>query len=149
MPAPLDVDREQVRMLVLEYGYAETARKTGINENTVRQWGNRYGWLEHVRNPQPLPKSLQKTIVTGVTKPADALQNAIIEDGNATKSAAMRYSRRVTEHAAQVAEDAPAKALTLAQDVKAVVQTAALAGSWQAAAQTQVNVAVLLSGEQS
>src|SRR5437763_16638701 len=38
------IDREAVRMLVIEFGPREAARKLGLNENTVLGWAHRYEW---------------------------------------------------------------------------------------------------------
>ncbi len=74
------------------------------------------------------------TVVTSVTKPADALSNLLLEDGNATKVAGMKFARRTIEAAAKLAETEPIKALVSAPDVKASLQSAAIAGgNWRAA----------------
>lgn len=145
MAAPLNVDREQVRMLVLSVGVREAARQCGISENTVLAWSNRGGWLQHITKPEPIerPASMQGAIVA--IKPADALQNTLAELGNRTKLAAMKYAAKTTEHAAELDAE---EALAAANDMKAVVQTAAIAGSWQSSTGTQVNIALLLGGSE-
>lgn len=145
MAAPgLDVDREQVRMLVLSIGPREAARKMGLNENTVRQWSARYGWLKHARPEKPqLPKSMQPVVVTNVTKPADALLDCIIEDGKATKVAGMKAARRVAERISTMAID---EAVEQMPNLKASLQSAAIAGDWQVRTDGQqlvINIALL------
>lgn len=57
MPAPLDIDREAVKAHAITYGVLEAARAFNINENTVKQWSARYGWLkppEQVKHELPL-----------------------------------------------------------------------------------------------
>ncbi len=103
----------------------------GLNEKTVLHWSHTLGWLAHTK-PQPkpaLPLSMQPTSVVSV-KPADALQNVLTEDGNATKVAGMKFARRTVEAAADLASVDPLKALVSAPDVKASLQSAAIAGNW-------------------
>lgn len=132
MPQALDVDREQVRMLVLSIGVREAARKMHLSENTVLAWSNREGWLDQFRDQgEKRPLSMRPTNAIGAIKPADALANTLMEDGNETRIQGMRYARRVTTRAAELAQSDPDVALTLAGDVKSALQSAALAGSWK------------------
>lgn len=131
MPAPLDVDHEQVRVLAVAVGVREAARQMGLTENVVLQWSNREGWFKQVPQPQ-VPATMQKTTVIGVISAADALANSLREDGNATKIAGMKYARRTVEAAAQMAHTEPLMALERAQEVKAALQAAGIAGSWSA-----------------
>lgn len=144
MAQELDVNKENVRMLVLTHGPRPAARMCGLNENTVLQWTSRYGWLDHLKeeiNKPQLPASMQKQQVIGVINPADALQKALADDSQATRVAGLRYSKLVTQHAVALAEISPDEALTQAPLVKAALQGAALAGNW--AGQSGEQVAVL------
>ncbi len=38
------VDREAVRVLAIELGAREAARRLGLNRNTVISWARRYNW---------------------------------------------------------------------------------------------------------
>ncbi len=38
------VDRESVRVLAIELGAREAARRLGLNPNTVLSWARRYDW---------------------------------------------------------------------------------------------------------
>lgn len=101
MPAAaLDIDKEQVRMLVLEIGPREAARKMGLNENTVRQWSARGGWLKHLKpeNQPKAPQSMQPIVVTNVTKPADALQNTLMERHRDTKLGLSAWLKETSGH---------------------------------------------------
>src|SRR5947208_13583687 len=40
------VDRESVRLLAIELGVREAARRCGLSEDRVRKWSSRYKWLE-------------------------------------------------------------------------------------------------------
>lgn len=159
MPAPLAVDKEQVRMLVMEVGAAKAARHTGLKEGTIRQWCKRHGWTEGNADkaqlaqgePTPartalaatLPESLRPVIVTGVTKPADALKEMLAEDSRETRLGFSRALRRAAKHA----EDMPAaEVLEQAQNVKALIGGASQVHGWQeagGAATTVVNIALI------
>lgn len=103
MPAALDVDREQVRMLVLSVGVAEASRRTGIDLSTVKQWSARGKWLEQFRRKQTLPTSMQSR-VTDVTVPGDALETLLLERRDRTKLAQSNYLARASEKLEQVKE---------------------------------------------
>lgn len=94
MPAKLDIDRDQARMLCMELGYAEASRRTGVPHATLRQWGSRGKWT--VREPlPPTMRPVPVVTVTGVTvSPADALAQAIADDERATRVSLSRGTRR-------------------------------------------------------
>lgn len=140
MPRPLAVDREAVRVLVVALGSAEAARKMGLNADTVRQWAKRGGWTEGAVSraslvtgePTPaklamaatLPESMRPVIVTGVTKPADALREALEDDSRETRLSLSRSARKM----ARDAENAP---LNQAGDVLQVGKLSALTHGWE------------------
>src|SRR6478736_5623285 len=45
MPAALQIDKEQVRIVAVTVGVREAARQFGLPEGTVRAWSCREGWL--------------------------------------------------------------------------------------------------------
>lgn len=139
MAAPLDVNREEYRMLVLELGYAETARRTGLKEGTLRQWGFRGGWLEHLRKKAQQPASTAKVAVTGVTKPADALCEMLAEDDKATRIGLSRATRKRVERLAKSSDPADA------QDLLSLAKTAAVTHRWGDGSQIGVAVNILVS----
>ncbi len=47
----IQVDKEAVKVLVLQHGQREAARMAGLNENTVRSWAMRYGWSNQEVQP--------------------------------------------------------------------------------------------------
>jgi len=48
------VDRESVRLLAIELGVREAARRCGLSEDRVRKWSSRYKWLEQRAPKQPI-----------------------------------------------------------------------------------------------
>jgi hypothetical protein len=153
MPAPLAVDKEQVRMLVAEYGSAEAARRCGIKACTVRQWSKRGGWTEGNADkaslasgfPTPaklalaatLPESIRPVIVTGVTKPADAQKEILANESLETRSSLSRA-------ALQLAKQAETAGLDQAGDVLQVGKLAALTHSWEQSGGSSVSINLLI-----
>lgn len=144
MPAPLAVDREQVRMLHAELGAAEVSRRTGIPEGTIRQWARREGWNEGHKAKQSLvagfptpakaelaatlPASLRPVAVAGVTKPADALSEILAEDERETRLSLSRAARKLSR-------DGETARLDQAGDVLQTGKLAALVHRWEASDQ--------------
>ncbi len=143
MAAPaLDIDREEVRMLVMSVGPRQAARQCNLNENTVLQWTSRYGWLDHLKKP-PLekPKSMMPIPVINVISPADALASTLSDNKRRTKLAQSSYLVKASEKLDQVADpleytDAALQLATMATKVypeaptqsNAVVVTVNLSG---------------------
>jgi hypothetical protein len=89
------VDRESVRLLAIELGVREAARRCGLSEDRVRKWSSRYKWLE-----QRAPKQ-QEAVVTTVTAPGDILLQEHKALETTTKSALMQTAAKAATHAAQ------------------------------------------------
>jgi hypothetical protein len=92
------VDRESVRLLAIELGVREAARRCGLSEDRVRKWSSRYKWLE-----QKAPKR-QEAAVTVVTKPGDILLATHKELDCKTKTALAQATARTSEAAAALIE---------------------------------------------
>jgi uncharacterized protein YjcR len=60
------IDREAIRVLAIELGAREAARRTGVNENTILSWSRRYKWNLPKRTGGPKAIELQ-------SKPGDVL----------------------------------------------------------------------------
>lgn len=119
MPAPLAVNKEQARMLCLSLGVREAARKLGVSEDAMRQWSSRGKWLSPCRpavtTPElvPLPPSVRP--VTVVTKPADALANALSDMEIDTKLDFARAARNGAAKAVNVPVESASDALAMAK----------------------------------
>lgn len=100
MPAPLAVDREQVRMLVVEHGVREAARRCNLNENTVLSWSDRGGWLDHLKpeNQPKAPLSIRPTTAIGAIKPVDAQANLLMECRGKTRIGLAKWSATSAGH---------------------------------------------------
>lgn len=123
--APLAVDKDQMRMLVLDVGAAEAQRMTGVNGNTIRQWISRYGWLDHLKpqNAPKVPKSMQPQIVTNVTQPVDAVLKKQQQEATETRS-------NLSTSLATLSEQAKNATLADARNVHEVVKAASTLHGW-------------------
>jgi len=85
------VSKEEVRLLAIQIGVREAARRLGLSEDRVRQWSSRYDWFT---------QSPKTQTVTTVTKPSVALMDELSENGNETKIKLSRYAKKQAEHLA-------------------------------------------------
>src|SRR5437868_12821374 len=91
------VDREAVRVLAIELGAREAARRLGLNRNTVISWARRYNWKLPRRAGRP-------GIVPATdlhTQPGDVLIATHAELETRTKSGLARATTKAAEHAAE------------------------------------------------
>jgi Putative ATPase subunit of terminase (gpP-like) len=96
------VDREAVRVLAIELGARETARRLGLNPNTVLSWAKRDNWELPSRKGGATKASANA--ITLQSKPGDVLLATHRELGERTKTGLARATARAAESAAQAAE---------------------------------------------
>ena len=129
MPPPINIDRDQVRMLVLSVGVRDAARQLNLSENTVKSWSLRGHWLDVCRQqPPPLPPSVRPVAAPNAPTPADALSNTLLDDSNCTKIAMSRAARRGAEHVAGL--DRPADILAVSKSLANLARVAAQVHGW-------------------
>lgn len=146
MPPPLNIDREQVRLLVLSIGVRPAAAKLGIPPGTVQDWSARFGWLRHARTQtvvtppsiQAPPTMLPKTNPT--IQPADALTEILRDDATATRTALSRAVRRASEHASSLAGS---DSLDAARRVRETVESASRLHGWEQGGKSNNTVNVI------
>jgi hypothetical protein len=139
-PKTAPVDRESVRLLAIELGVREAARRCGLSEDRVRKWSSRYKWLE-----QRAPKQ-QEAVVTTVTAPGDVLLATHKELEGRTKSGLARATARAAEAAAQAAEPLPVSNTAHLRDL---AQSAARIFDWNTdGPQVQLNQQIVITQEQ-
>jgi hypothetical protein len=88
------VDREAIRVLAIELGAREAARRTGVNENTILSWSRRYKWDLPKRTGGPKAIELP-------SKPGDVLIASHKKLEDATKTGLMITAAKAATHAAQ------------------------------------------------
>jgi len=91
------VDREAVRVLAIELGAREAARRLGLNRNTVISWARRYNWKLPRRAGRP-------GIVPATdlhTQPGDVLIATHKELEGRTKTGLAQATAKASEHAAE------------------------------------------------
>ena len=88
------LDREAIRLLAIELGAREAARRTGVNENTILSWSRRYKWNLPKRTGGPKTIELQ-------SKPGDVLIASHKELEGATKTGLMLTAAKAATKAAQ------------------------------------------------
>ncbi|SRR5436190_7234805 len=91
-------DREAVRVLAIELGAREAARRLGLNEDTVCSWARRYNWnLFQRKNGRP-STDLASTLHT---QPGDVLLAEHKSLETKTKTALAQATARAAESAAK------------------------------------------------
>ncbi len=87
------IDREAVRLLAIEIGVRESARKLGLNEDTVCSWAKRGNWFA-------TPAVTYNKPVQAMQAPGDVMLDTIAEHGARTKLGLSAYATRQAEHLA-------------------------------------------------
>src|SRR5215475_5658726 len=132
------VDREAVRVLAIELGAREAARKLGLNENTVLSWARRENWNLPKRTGGPKRIELQ-------SKPGDVLIASHKQLEGATKTGLMLTAAKA---ATKAAENPPLDVSNTSQ-LRDLANSSSRIFGWntKAAPQTQYNQ-VVISQEQ-
>jgi len=86
-------DREAVRLLAIQIGVREAARKLQLNEDTVCSWAKRGQWFAQPANPQ--------TLQAPQARPGDILLQELAEHERSTKLGLATYAKRQAEHLAE------------------------------------------------
>jgi hypothetical protein len=102
----LPVDREAVRVLAIELGAREAARRVGLNPNTVLSWAKRDNWK--LPNRKGGATKASASAITLQSKPGDVLIAGLKENEEATRTSLSHAARRAAEATAVRAEVAPA-----------------------------------------
>ena len=114
MPAT-PVNKEAIRVLVIQHGQREAARIAGLNENTVRSWAMRYNWST--------PTAATKTQPNGHSPLVERISDELADNERETRLSLSRYARRA-------ARDAESASLRDAPYVKAAAQVAGITHKW-------------------
>jgi hypothetical protein len=126
------VNKEGVRMLAIELGAREAARRLGIKENTVLSWARRGKWK------LPKRKGGGARALTSHAKPGDALIAAHEDLERATRAGLMQALRK----AAEAAGGREALDVENAAQLRDVCLAAARVFGWRDGSQVTVNTQV-------
>src|SRR6266513_920259 len=93
------VNRESVRVLAIELGAREAARRLGLNQNTVLSWAKRDNW--ELPNRKGGATKASANAITVQSKPGDVLIAAHKELEQRTRSGLAQATARAAEAAAK------------------------------------------------
>jgi hypothetical protein len=143
MPAPLDVNREAVRVLAVAVGVREAARQMGLGESVVMKWSADEGWLKPVE--QKLPPTVTKQAVSGVSKPAEAMSNALQSMGDKSRLLVAKGLHRGSKHIAKLDGEA---VLQRANEIKAHVGSLKEVHAWAGSEQSNTLISLNFSSQE-
>jgi Putative ATPase subunit of terminase (gpP-like) len=129
----LPVDREAVRILAIELGAREAARRLGLNPNTVLSWAKRDNW--ELPNRKGGATKASANAITLQSKPGDVLIATHKELETKTKTALMQAVAK----AAQLAAQKPAMDVSTTAQLRDLALTMAKLCGWDGNAQPSVN----------
>ena len=118
------VDREAVRVLAIELGAREAARRLGLNPNTVLSWAKRDNW--ELPNRKGGATKASANAITLQSKPGDVLIATHKELETKTKTALMQAVAK----AAQLAAQKPAMDVTTTAQLRDLALTMAKLCGW-------------------
>jgi uncharacterized protein YjcR len=140
----LPVDREAVRVLAIELGAREAARRLGLNPNTVLSWSKRYNW--ELPNRRGGATKASANAITLQSKPGDVLLATHKDLEERTKSGLARATARAAEAAAKAVEPLPVSNTAHLRDL---AQSAARIFGWGEGGTTvHANQALVVTQEQ-
>ena len=131
MGAALNIDKEAVKMLVIQYGVREAARQLGLPEPTVAAWSARGKWLADLPRSTPLPASMVQSPAISAINPSTALVSAMKEDSLQTRASLLRVTRRALAQAERC-DDQELMVPEVANVIHTHAKSAALGGAWSA-----------------
>jgi hypothetical protein len=118
------VDREAVRVLAIELGVREAARRLGLNPNTVLSWAKRYNW--ELPNRKGGATKASANAITLQSRPGDVLLATHKELETTTKTALMQTTAKAAANAAQK----PPLDVTNTSQLRDLAQSAARVFGW-------------------
>lgn len=139
MPAARQIDREQVRMLVLQLGVRATARELDIPEGTVQYWSAEGKWLADTREKiipaslpppaslRPVTSSVSNPSSTSSTNPVSALSNRLKRDAASTR---LGLSTAVRKASVTFARKKGDEIIEKSQDLRHIAAVASQVHDW-------------------
>ena len=131
--------RNQAFLLAAQLGLTPAAIALGIKPERIRQWNKRYGWhISAIREPANARDRDLAEASRRVTQPMEAFANLMAVEGDRTRAAMARTSRRAFEHADTVSDEALHE-LPRGVALEKHARVASIAHNWQS---QNVNVGV-------
>jgi putative ATPase subunit gpP of terminase len=138
------VDREALRVLAIELGARETARRLGLNPNTVLSWSKRYNW--ELPNRRGGATKASANAITLQSRPGDVLLATHRELGERTKTGLAQAAARAAEEAANAEKPIDVNSTSHLRDL---ASAAAQLFGWNAGDVTvHANQALVITQEQ-
>jgi hypothetical protein len=137
------IDRESVRVLAIELGAREAARRLKLNPNTVLSWARRYDWKlpdrRDIGRPAINPSALS-------LQSGDVLLDEHKRLEGQTKTALMQTAAKAAEHAAEK----PPLDVTNTSQLRDLAASAARIFGWDKSDKpgVQLNQQIVISAEQ-
>lgn len=131
-------------MIKAGIGVRETARRLGLDEERIKRQVTRKGWAAmsppaRLASAESALATVRAEVVPNVPTAADLLAEANADNSRRSRAAALRYSARTLEHAADLD---PETALASASDVSSAVKVASVAGGWSDSDKAKVRVSI-------
>jgi hypothetical protein len=138
-PKSNTVDRESIRLLAIEFGVREAARRSGLNESTVKSWSSRGKWFTTAPVQAFNAPAIRQA--SNASKAGDVLLTELREHDRQTKLSLARSASRM-------AKDAEQANLRDSGHVHEVAKTAAIVHRWNQPQDAGIlNVKVLAGGK--
>jgi hypothetical protein len=146
MPAALEIDREQVRIVAVSVGVREAARQFELNEDTVAAWSAREGWFKREAEVAAIQQQAieRKQERQGVKAAASKSAADVLKDYDGETRFSL--AKGIAAGARTVAEMDGQEVLMAAQQVGTLVKSAALVHGWAQNIQTNLRLDVIASG---
>lgn len=112
--------------MAVAVGIKATSDQTGVSYDAIRQRSSREGWMNSIPRDQPLPPSIQQP-VTGVTKPAVAMGNALASLGDKSRIAVAKGLYRGSKTISKLKGEV---VLNQAQQITAHVKSLSAVHGW-------------------
>lgn len=120
---PLAVDHDEVRLVALQIGVREAARQFGLEEDTVKKWSSREGWLRKAADEEEKAEGWKMKLreQQGLSPIVPTAAEILRKYSGNTR---LKLASVVDKQANCLDEKDPDELLLMAQTVKTVVDSA-------------------------
>ncbi len=136
-PATQTVNKEAVRLLAIQIGVREAARRLDLNEDTVCSWAKRGNWFA-------TPAVTYKPPAQAMQAPGDVMLQELEANGRATKLSLSRSAKRLAAESENATLGQSKHVLNVAKTA-ATISPELYASGDKNQAQVAVNIAILSS----